>query len=151
MRKTKYFNPHTEVGQKEVEDIYEVMSPRAKADLDKVLFVPKSDTPPPLTELEQWNARVYLAINHEDSGKCHIYGDDGELQCGNVARHGRSIDFRREPFSDLLNIVQETRMKEYQIAQGNFSWEQVTPAQIVAGMEKLASDIRKGKTGTVVI
>ncbi len=101
---------------------------------------------PPLTEEEQWNARVFLAMNHED-GKCHIYGDDGELQCGNIGRHGRVIDFRREPFQDLLAIVQTTRMKEAQIANGNWSWEQANPAKIVEGMEKFVKDIRNGKTG----
>ena len=56
--------------------------------------------------------REYLALSHED-GKCHIYGDDGELQCCNSVRHGRTVDFAREPISDLLNIIIETRMREY--------------------------------------
>jgi hypothetical protein len=56
--------------------------------------------------------REYLALSHED-GKCHIYADDGELQCANLVRHGRTIDFRREPLADLLDIIIETRMKEY--------------------------------------
>jgi hypothetical protein len=106
----------------------------------------ESHIPPPLTESEQWNARVYLAISHED-GKCHIYEDDGELQCGNVTRHGRSIDFRREPFQDLLDIVGATRMKETQLAMG----EKPSPKEILDGMQKLSDDIRKGKKGTVVI
>jgi hypothetical protein len=66
---------------------------------------------PPMTEAEQMEVRRYIAIAHEE-GKCHIYGDDGELHCGNVFRHGRTIDFRREKMSDIINILQLTHAKE---------------------------------------
>lgn len=75
---------------------------------------------PPMTENEQWEMRVFLALNHED-GKCHIYGDDGELQCNNWQRHGRCLDFRRERIEDLLNIIRLTRMKEFGTIKGNLS------------------------------
>ena len=72
---------------------------------------------PPMTEREQWEMRVFLAISHED-GMCHIYGDDGELQCNNFARHGRCLDFRREPIAELLGNIQLTRWREYSLRQG---------------------------------
>ena len=72
--------------------------------------------PPPFTDAEQWRMRVFLALAHED-GKCHIYGDDGGLQCSNWHRHGRMLDFRREPISDLLDVVEWTRLKEYAESQ----------------------------------
>ena len=56
--------------------------------------------------------REYLAFSHQD-GKCYVYADDGELQCANLARHGRTIDFRREPIGDLLDIIINTRRREY--------------------------------------
>ena len=62
--------------------------------------------------LVEARVREYLAFSHTD-GKCHIYGDDGELPCANLARHGRTIDFRREPIGDLLDIIIETRQREY--------------------------------------
>lgn len=70
------------------------------------------------TEFRQveYRIRQYLAFSHQD-GKCHIYGDDGELQCGNLARHGRTIDFRREPLSDLLDVIKQTRMRDYAASQ----------------------------------
>jgi hypothetical protein len=67
---------------------------------------------PEMSKKEQWEARRYLAINHQD-GKCLIYGDDGELQCSNSSRHGRFIDFRREPFGDLIAIITATRFLEH--------------------------------------
>jgi hypothetical protein len=72
----------------------------------------EEDFIPPMTEKEQWQMRIYLAISHQD-GKCHIYADDGELQCGNILRHGRFLDFRRETVTDLLNNIEETRIKEW--------------------------------------
>ena len=65
-----------------------------------------------MTESEQFAVRVFLALSHED-GICHIYGDDGELQCNNYKRHGRFLDFRREPISELLDNIQLTRLREY--------------------------------------
>jgi len=76
-----------------------------------VQFTERNDIPI-MTEKEQWDIRVYLALTHED-GKCHIYGDDGELQCNNTLRHGRPLDFRRETISALLETIQETRLREY--------------------------------------
>ena len=69
-------------------------------------------TMPPLTEDENYEIRKWLALSHED-GKCHIYGDDGELQCGNIMRHGRCLDFRRETITALLDNIYMTRMREY--------------------------------------
>jgi len=71
-----------------------------------------NDTPPPMSEREQWEARRWIALAHEDNGKCQIYGDDGELYCGNVHRHGRAVDFLREPLADIINILQLTQAKE---------------------------------------
>ncbi len=65
--------------------------------------------------LVEARVREYLAFSHTD-GKCNIYGDDGELQCANLARHGRTIDFRRESIGDLLDIIIETRQREYAAA-----------------------------------
>lgn len=81
--------------------------------IDRPILVMIEGDIPPMTVHEQWEMRKFLALSHED-GKCHIYGDDGELQCGNTARHGRSLDFRREPISDLLENIQFTRLREYQ-------------------------------------
>ncbi len=61
---------------------------------------------------EEYRIREYLAISHQD-GKCFLYSDDGELQCSNIIRHGRTVDFRREPIRDLLDVIKITRMKEY--------------------------------------
>lgn len=66
---------------------------------------------PPITPEENRMVRAFIATNHED-GKCSIYSDDGELQCGNIARHGRQLDFMREPISDLIANVYATRVKE---------------------------------------
>lgn len=66
---------------------------------------------PPMTDEEQRLVREYIASSHED-GKCSIYGDDGELQCNNIERHGRCLDFMREPIKDLLENIQNTRLKE---------------------------------------
>lgn len=96
------------------------------------------DDVPEMNAHEQWEMRKYLAISHEDGGKCRIYGDDGELQCGNILRHGRTIDFRREKVSDLLSIVELTRMKEC----GIFGDVKYSPAEIERGMNaKANSDI----------
>jgi len=81
--------------------------------IDRPILVMIESDVPPMTIREQWEMRKYLALSHED-GKCHIYGDDSELQCGNTARHGRSLDFRREPISDLIENIQFTRLREYQ-------------------------------------
>lgn len=83
---------------------------------------------PEMTKDEQWEMRKYLAISHED-GKCLIYGDDGELQCNNMTRHGRCIDFRRESITDLLAIIQATRILESGILQGDT--ENISPVDIV--------------------
>jgi hypothetical protein len=84
---------------------------------------------PVMTPDEQFDMRVYLALSHEDGGKCRIYGDDGELQCNNIMRHGRFIDFRREPIKDLLAIVQETRLKEF------YEQMKANPKDFVSWME----------------
>lgn len=91
---------------------------------------------PPMTTSEQWAARVALAMSHEDGGKCMIYGDDGELQCSNYMRHGRTIDFRREKFQDLIDIVSATRMIE---ANKHTSDPYITPVQLVEAFKKAIS------------
>ena len=73
---------------------------------------PMDMTMPQLTEEENYEVRKYIALSHCD-GKCIIYGDDGELQCSNIVRHGRGIDFRREKISDILDIIYMTRMREF--------------------------------------
>ncbi len=65
-------------------------------------------------ETTERRVREYLAFSHTD-GKCNIYADDGELQCANLARHGRTIDFRREPLDALLDIIIDTRQREYRL------------------------------------
>jgi hypothetical protein len=66
---------------------------------------------PVMTPEEQWRVRVYLAIAHQQ-GKCHIYGDDGELQCNNSSRHGKFLDFRRDTITSLLDNLSKTNMRE---------------------------------------
>ena len=66
-----------------------------------------------ISEQTNYDLRKYLALSHEDGGKCHIYGDDGELQCNNLFRHGRCIDFLKEPFEKLLDTIYWERMIEY--------------------------------------
>jgi hypothetical protein len=61
---------------------------------------------------DEYELRKFIALAHQD-GKCQIYGDDGELQCSNMIRHGRTIDFRREPIRALLEVIYATRLKEY--------------------------------------
>jgi hypothetical protein len=88
---------------------------------------------PLMTEDEQWEMRIYLALSHQD-GKCCVYTDDGELQCNNMLRHGRCLDFRREKISDLLQNIQATRMLESEILEGNV--ENIKPTDIVATWNK---------------
>ena len=64
-----------------------------------------------ITEQEESRIRLWLAVTHQDF-KCRIYADDGELQCNNFSRHGKCIDFKRDSITDILNIIQETRIKE---------------------------------------
>ena len=61
---------------------------------------------------DEYELRKFIAFAHQD-GKCHIYGDDGELQCSDMIRHGRTIDFRREPIPALLEVIYTTRLREY--------------------------------------
>ena len=68
-------------------------------------------TMPPMTEQEQYFVRMYIALSHQE-GKCHIYTDDGEIQCSNMVRHGRCIDFRRESITNIMDTLEETKMKE---------------------------------------
>ncbi len=63
------------------------------------------------TNKEDRSVREYLAFSHED-GVCHVYSDDGELQCNNIKRHGRTLDFRREPIEDLIYAIVMCRGKE---------------------------------------
>lgn len=63
-----------------------------------------------MTEREERRVREYLAFSHQD-GKCHIYADDGELQCDHV-RHKRFLDFRRDSIDFLLDEIIETRQRE---------------------------------------
>jgi len=83
---------------------------RLEKELEKSRLITCTDTPA-MTAEEQWEMRVYLALSHQD-GKCLIYGDDGELQCNNIGRHGRGLDFRREPLTALLEAVKDARWQE---------------------------------------
>ena len=65
-----------------------------------------------MTEHEERRVREYIAFSHQD-GKCIVYADDGELQCNNLARHGKCIDFRKDPISDILDTIEQTRWKEF--------------------------------------
>ncbi len=65
-----------------------------------------------MTEHEEHRVRFFIALVHEE-GKCHVYVDDGEVQCNNIARHGRCIDFKRESITDILNTLQDTHLREY--------------------------------------
>jgi hypothetical protein len=88
------------------------------------------DDMPEMTKEEQYRVRQWLALGHQE-GKCHIhiYGDDGELQCNNVGRHGRCLDFRRETISDLLAILQATILLESGAIKGDT--KDVVPTDIV--------------------
>ncbi len=52
--------------------------------------------------LEGWErkARVTLWARHGCPSQ-HKYGDDGELQCSNVAAHPGIVDFKRTPFDEI--------------------------------------------------
>jgi len=76
--------------------------------------IPDASGEPGAGEATERRVREYLAFSHTD-GKCNIYADDGKLQCANLARHGRTIDFRREPLDALLDIIIETRQREYRL------------------------------------
>jgi len=65
-----------------------------------------------MTEQEEYAVRFFIALAHEE-GKCLIYGDDGEIQCNNISRHGRCIDFKRESITDILNTLKATHFREY--------------------------------------
>lgn len=68
---------------------------------------------PPMTDEEQRMVRKFIANSHDDGHCCcRLYEDDGELQCNNIERHGRCLDFMREPIKDLLENIQNTRLKE---------------------------------------
>ena len=71
-----------------------------------------------MTEQEELVVRLVLALSHED-GKCHIYVDDGEIQCNNITRHGHPIDFKRDSITTILNVIQETRLRELKIGGGD--------------------------------
>jgi hypothetical protein len=88
---------------------------------------------PEMTFQEQWEMRKWLAASHED-GKCHIYGDDGELQCNNMGRHGRCLDFRREKISDLMANIEATRILESGILQGHT--KNIMPTDLVEMWKK---------------
>ena len=68
---------------------------------------------PPMTEQEQFDARMYLALNHGCSG---IYGDDGEIQCNMMDRHGL-LDFKRQTYSELAEALMLMRYKELSESQ----------------------------------
>ena len=63
------------------------------------------------TNKEDRAVREYLAFSHTD-GFCFIYGDDGELQCNNIGRHGRCLDFKRDPIESLILAIQACRLRE---------------------------------------
>ena len=84
-----------------------------------------------MTEQEEYRVRLHIALTHEN-GKCHIYGDDGEIQCSNIARHGRWIDFKRESITDILDIVETTIQKE----SGMFGENDFSPHQISEAFKK---------------
>jgi len=97
-----------------------------EADGDKIWLIAQlegAEARNQTAESDQARVREYLAFSHAD-GKCNIYADDGELQCGNIGRHGRAIDFRREPIGDLLDIIIQTRVREYAV----FRADQEQPA-----------------------
>ncbi len=99
---------HTESFTQEAERIISLVKERDATSLTRA----EQKSADVLLAEEEYRLRAYLAISHQD-GKCHCYTDDGELQCANLGRHGRTIDFRREPISDLLDVIETTRMKEY--------------------------------------
>lgn len=68
---------------------------------------------PPMTDVEQRMVRKFIADNHDDGHSCcRLYEDDGELQCNNIERHGRALDFMRDPIKDLLDNIYSTRLRE---------------------------------------
>jgi hypothetical protein len=88
---------------------------------------------PDMTREEQFAIRSWLALGHQEN-KCHVYADDGELQCNNMQRHGRCIDFRREKISDLMAILQATILLESGKIQG--ITKDTKPTDIVAMWKK---------------
>lgn len=56
------------------------------------------------TREETREIREWLWINH-GCPISSLYGDDGELQCGNGRPHHLPLDFRRQPLLELLQAV----------------------------------------------
>lgn len=53
-----------------------------------------------MQRLEDW-IRERVALGH---GCDLVYGDDGELQCSNLVRHGELLDFRRMPMEKVFEV-----------------------------------------------
>lgn len=52
---------------------------------------------------EEQRIRQYLWLSHGHQG---VYGDDGEMQCGECARFGE-YDYKRAPISALLDVIEK--------------------------------------------
>jgi len=46
--------------------------------------------------------RYWLWMGHGCQG---LYGDDGEMQCNNAKKHGKFLDFKRDPLDELQSHV----------------------------------------------
>ena len=63
-----------------------------------------------MTEQEEQTLRYWLWLKHKGSD-CHLYGDDGEMQCGKCG-----LDFKRdsvERINEVFNKQAFQNMNEY--------------------------------------
>jgi hypothetical protein len=58
----------------------------------------------PADQTWEQRARQHLWLNHGCAFRDGIYGDDGEMQCNNTARH-RPLDFKRESWDALSDEI----------------------------------------------
>ena len=56
-----------------------------------------------MTPEDEYRVRKFLWLNYGCSIHC-LYGDDGELQCSNMKRHG-IIDFKRDSITHILDTL----------------------------------------------
>jgi hypothetical protein len=69
--------------------------------------------PPSSSQEPDWEreARLLFWVNHGCSSGLFLYGDDCEMQCNNVARHG-SLDFKRASWESLKEAILAATVRE---------------------------------------
>ena len=71
-----------------------------------------------ISKEEEYLIRKFIWLNHGCSIVC-LYGDDGEMQCGNLSIHP-SLDFKIMPMKKIIEtLIKAWRMNaEKEIAMG---------------------------------